>query len=129
MRLELSPRHAVCAIAVALGGTAGPAGTLFTMPNQAGGYVQLTDDTSKKCTELRERTGTFWFYVVGTDRSGGTALGCWSYSQDDDQVEVRWASGKTSLFEGTAFTRTPYGDRTLESSDSKPVKRNSGSNL
>ncbi len=107
-------KRILIAAAIAAAGVAN-AGTIFTMPNESGGAIQLTDGTSQRCEQLERDTKRSWQYAVAVGRDGFATKGCWNYNADDNQFEVSWSmtnNYQTRLYPGASFTLTNYAERT-----------------
>jgi hypothetical protein len=100
--MKLTLKAAALALC-ALASVAHAEGTLFAMQNKAGGEIRLTD-IAKGCAPQSWRV-----YSTGSSSSSLT-LGCWNYVAADNAVFIEWQNGKTSGFNASDFTTTPYGE-------------------
>ena len=88
---------------LALTAATAQAGTLFTVENNAGGLIRLTDEVSTSCSS----TSRSMYSTSATD--SGIRMGCWSYSEADEMVFVRWLdTQQMSSYDMKRFTTTAY---------------------
>jgi hypothetical protein len=112
-------KKTLASITLALMGMAANAGVMLTIPNDAGGYMSLTDDTSTRCKQLSRETNILHSYL---DSVSGTGVvlhkGCWTYDETMKMVTIKWASGGEVRYPLSRFTSTPY----LYENDDAPAK-------
>lgn len=102
-RIQAAKRRAalLAGLILLVAATTASAGTLFILPNTAGGLIHLTDTPCSKNT-----------YVVYTRTAkGNTSVGCWLVSAADEMVFVRWNDGEYSTYPTGAFGVTDYYKR------------------
>jgi hypothetical protein len=81
------------------------AGTMFSIPNNAGGEIRLTDDTGPCRANTR--------HAYSTSSTGEATFGCWTGGPDATFL-LSWDNGRKSVFEWKDVTVTDYGRRQLK---------------
>ncbi len=98
--------------ALAVSALSANAGTVATMPNQAGGKIRLFDSA---CTLGTYPTNKDWKAVTANSGDGTTTDGCWMFdlSDDSNSIVIVWSGGKTSVFASRDFNRTAYAEQLI----------------
>jgi hypothetical protein len=90
-----------CLFLLLLASSVARAGDIDFAPNQAGGLIVLTDDTSQYCP------GNSQVYYTTDANGGARQYGCWTFQKP--WVWAKDSTGKLHQYPMTNFQDTDYG--------------------
>lgn len=100
-------KRTLLSLTLALVGFASQAGVIAEVPNNAGGFIRLTDSQGK-CSN------TAMIVFSNNGDTGRVSTGCWFIMEGTRSVIINWHSGNASSFEFSDFNYTDYYVKTYE---------------